>query len=262
MVKNMTALMIASWRGNIKIVKDLIEAGADINARLVNCRTALILAAEQGQSECVEILIEAGADVNITVDINLPRSNRMKSIQEGSYGNQMSSKQLGHSHHLQAKNGDEASENCGKKAAVSTPTPSIVIKRELQEILGNYGDGSDNDRHSDVRCNANSSPGKRSPIELPSTSKVDNTSPGRLMKSTNQRKTPSPENRNENPIGRDFSSSRIAPSAALSVAKTPEAAPSTGKPLTVTPEVQNSLTIPEVLRKLQQNHQLCPKIQQ
>ena len=265
MVKNMTGLMVASWYGNIKIVKDLIKVGADVNARLADGRTALILAIEQGQSQCAALLIKAGADVNITADINLSHSNCVKSIQEGSDRNQMTSNQLRLNNDatddLPAKNGDEASENDGKKAAVSTPTPRIVIKQEVQEIPVDDSDDGDNDRHSDVRCNANSSPGKRSPIELPSTSKVDNTSPGRLMKSTNQRKTPSPENRNENPIGRDFSSSRIAPSAALSVAKTPEAAPTTGKPLTVTPEVQNSLTIPEVLRKASTKSSAVPKNQ-
>ena len=100
----------------------MIEAGADVNARLANGRTAVILAAEQGQSQCVELLIEAGADVNITADINLPRSNRMKSIQEGSDGNQISSKQIGHSHHLQVKKEDGASSNGGKKATARVPT--------------------------------------------------------------------------------------------------------------------------------------------
>ena len=261
MVKNMTALMIASWQGNIQIVKDLIEVGADVNARLANGRTALILAIEQGQSQCAALLIKAGADVNITADINLSHSNCVKGIREGSDGNQMSSKQLGHSHHLQAKKEDEASRNGVKKATAPNPTPSIVIKRELQEILGNYGDSGDNDRHSDVRCNANSSPGKRSPIELPSASKVDNTSSSHLMKSTNLRKTPSPENRNENPIGRDFSSPRIAPSAVLSMAKTFEAAPTTFKTPTVTPEVQNSLTIPPVVRKTSPESSAVPKSQ-
>ena len=222
-------------------------------ARLANGRTALILAAEQGQSQCVEILIEAGADVNITADINLPRSNPMKSIQGGSDGDQMNSKQLGYSHHLQAKKEDEASSSGGKKATAPNPTPSVVIKRELQEILGNYGDGGDNNRHSDVRCNANYSPGKRRPIELPSTSKADNASSSHLMKFTNLRKTPSPENRNENPIGRDFSSARIALSTA------PGAAPTTGKTLTITPEMQNSLTIPPVLRKASTKSSALPK---
>ena len=186
MVKNMTALMIASWHGNIKIVKDLIETGADVNARLADGRTALILAAEKGQTQCVELLIKAGSDVNITADISLPRSKRMKSTQKESDGEKVNSNQLGHSHgaaaDLPAKTEDEASTNGGNGATVPDPTPSIAIKQEVQEILIDDEDDDSNDRHSDARNGASSSTGEGSPIELPSANKVDNASSPMMTK--------------------------------------------------------------------------------
>ena len=194
MVKSMTGLMIASWHGNIKIVKELIKAGADVNARLADGRTALILAIEQGQSQCTALLIKAGADVNITANTNLSHSNCMKSFQDGSDGNQVKSNQLGHNHNaaddLPAKKEDVASANGGKKATVP-----------YQEILVDDNDDDSNDR----------------------------------------RKTPSPENGNENHFGKDSSSPRIALSAAMPMRKTPEIAPVIGK----TPKVRKSLTIPQ-----------------
>ena len=72
----LTALHYAVGRGsrigfkspplNLKIVRMLIEAGADIN-KLTNCgKTPMRLAATSGHPQATKILIEAGADLNIS----------------------------------------------------------------------------------------------------------------------------------------------------------------------------------------------------
>ncbi len=63
-----TPLMFAAWNGNIKIVKTLIEAGANVNDRDNPkgnyYQTPLMYAVESGCDKTLRILIEAGADVN------------------------------------------------------------------------------------------------------------------------------------------------------------------------------------------------------
>ena len=55
-------LCAAAFRGKVDIVKELIEAGADLNAGRT---TPLYLAAKEGHIGCVKELIQAGADLNI-----------------------------------------------------------------------------------------------------------------------------------------------------------------------------------------------------
>ena len=55
-----TPLMVASKNGHTKIVKLLLEKGADVNAKM----TALMLAAANGHTEIIKLLLEKGADVN------------------------------------------------------------------------------------------------------------------------------------------------------------------------------------------------------
>ena len=126
MVKKMTALMVASRQGCAKIVKRLIDAGADVNARLADGRTALILATENGQFQSIELLIQAGADVNITADINLADLDCTKNIHAATDGN--SSNQPGPNYPgadgLPAKSEDKAS----IKVDVPNPTQRMVTK--------------------------------------------------------------------------------------------------------------------------------------
>ena len=67
----LTALHYAVGRGSrknphLKIVRMLIEAGADIN-KLTNCgKTPMRLAATSGHPKATKILIDAGADLNIS----------------------------------------------------------------------------------------------------------------------------------------------------------------------------------------------------
>ena len=70
-----TALWLASLKGDAAVVKELIEAGADVNVRgsakddtsgvLYSDVTALYVAAQNGHTPVVSELIKAGADVNV-----------------------------------------------------------------------------------------------------------------------------------------------------------------------------------------------------
>src|SRR5271157_1133937 len=57
-------LIDAAEIGDVKTVRALIKAGADVNARDKHGWTALMIATANGQTDVVETLIKAGADVN------------------------------------------------------------------------------------------------------------------------------------------------------------------------------------------------------
>jgi ankyrin repeat protein len=59
-----TALMWASSNGQKEVVEFLIEKGADVNAKTRFGNTALMYASEKGHKEVVELLIKKGADIN------------------------------------------------------------------------------------------------------------------------------------------------------------------------------------------------------
>lgn len=68
--------MDGSWedavkRGDVHVVRLLLAAGADVNARDHYGQTALMLAAHAGQHEIVETLIAHRADLNVTAKFGL-----------------------------------------------------------------------------------------------------------------------------------------------------------------------------------------------
>ena len=75
-----TPLMLAAKSGNIKSVRLLIEAGADINShdesKIGN--TALSEVAGEASFEMVEVLVKAGADPNIRGWMQLNALDRAK----------------------------------------------------------------------------------------------------------------------------------------------------------------------------------------
>jgi hypothetical protein len=59
-----TALMAASFDGHVSCIEMLIARGADVNARNNRSETALMIASQTGRMSCIEMLIASGADVN------------------------------------------------------------------------------------------------------------------------------------------------------------------------------------------------------
>ena len=60
----LTALMLAARRGHVDVIRRLVDAGADINARTQQGSTALKHALDFDRLDSVLCLIELGADVN------------------------------------------------------------------------------------------------------------------------------------------------------------------------------------------------------
>jgi ankyrin repeat protein len=60
-----SALMYAAEGGHVEIVRQLLRARAQRNARTVYGETALMMAAGKGRTEVVQALLEAGADLNV-----------------------------------------------------------------------------------------------------------------------------------------------------------------------------------------------------
>ena len=61
----------AATHGDVEGVREMLAAGADVNARNRHGQTALMLAAHRGHLKIVEALIEAGADLNVAAKYNL-----------------------------------------------------------------------------------------------------------------------------------------------------------------------------------------------
>ena len=62
-VKGRTPLMLAAFRGNTAAVINLLERGADVNARDADGDTALMFAAHKGHALVVTLLLQYGANV-------------------------------------------------------------------------------------------------------------------------------------------------------------------------------------------------------
>ena len=81
----LTALLAASWVGNLGTVKLLLKKGADITAKDNEDHTALHLAAESGHLNVVEFLLEKGADItaaNLEQKTALDLAKEAESIEE------------------------------------------------------------------------------------------------------------------------------------------------------------------------------------
>jgi ankyrin repeat protein len=61
-----TALMLAAGNGRLEATKLLLERNASINAQEIDGMTALMMAASDGKYETVKLLVDNGADINIT----------------------------------------------------------------------------------------------------------------------------------------------------------------------------------------------------
>ena len=68
--RGQTALMWAAAEGHTPVVQTLVEAGADVRARLASGMTPLLLAVREGRLGVVQVLLKAGADVNETVPVD------------------------------------------------------------------------------------------------------------------------------------------------------------------------------------------------
>ena len=66
--QNVTALHCAAKKGHTKVVRVLIDAGADIDTRNDDGRSPLHCASTSGSLEVVKMLVEAGAGVDVTDD--------------------------------------------------------------------------------------------------------------------------------------------------------------------------------------------------
>ena len=62
-VKGRTPLMLAAFRGDTAGVINLLERGADVNARDADGDTALMFAAHRGHGLIVALLLQYGANV-------------------------------------------------------------------------------------------------------------------------------------------------------------------------------------------------------
>ena len=58
-----TPLMSAAFKGETQSVRQLIEDGADVNAKTIGDLTPLMVASEAGREEVVKLLLEAGANI-------------------------------------------------------------------------------------------------------------------------------------------------------------------------------------------------------
>ncbi|WP_449420526.1 ankyrin repeat domain-containing protein [Phormidium nigroviride] len=61
----METLLEAAFNNDIQQVRELIEAGVDVNQPLEDRDTVLMFAAREGYLDIVKILVEAGADANV-----------------------------------------------------------------------------------------------------------------------------------------------------------------------------------------------------
>lgn len=63
------SLLVAALMGHADVLRSLLDANADINARTEDNETPLMLAAQKGRMEAVEVLLAAGADATLVNNV-------------------------------------------------------------------------------------------------------------------------------------------------------------------------------------------------
>ena len=74
--RGQTALMWAAAEGHAAVVRALLDAGADLHARLSSGFTPLLFAVREGRLDVVRVLLNAGADVNEAIPPDGPGPRR------------------------------------------------------------------------------------------------------------------------------------------------------------------------------------------
>nr|BAN81931.1 transient receptor potential A5 channel [Solenopsis invicta] len=93
-ILQITALQMAAWQGNIDLLKQLHEKGADINSKDKIGRCALYYAVYNGNTEVTKWLLEHGGDVDIKIGIyssmtEIPNDIRTANMQYSSLERQL-----------------------------------------------------------------------------------------------------------------------------------------------------------------------------
>ena len=83
-----TELMSASEEGRLEVVRELLDADADVNVQNESGDTALVFASVGGHLEVVRALLAAGADANVQVKdgdtaLTLARTKAIKDLLTG-----------------------------------------------------------------------------------------------------------------------------------------------------------------------------------
>jgi ankyrin repeat protein len=71
--RGQTALMWAAAEGHAAVVQALVDAGADVRARVPSGFTPLLFAVREGHIDVARLLLKAGADANETIPADGPR---------------------------------------------------------------------------------------------------------------------------------------------------------------------------------------------
>lgn len=121
---NRPPINLAAFTGHLEILKALLRAGAEVDARDTTGNTALADACVKGHIEIVKVLIEAGADVNI---VGRDRKTPLQFAQEG-----------GHQEVVKILKASSKLSHIGRTGGPAPePEPSALLIRAAKE--GNLG---------------------------------------------------------------------------------------------------------------------------
>ncbi len=112
-----TPLMWAAQNGNTIVLEQLLSKGANINATGIFGWTALILAAQQGHTDCVKVLLEHGANMDQRTEA-LPGMTSQNAVEWARSG--------GHTRIVQLLEAASRNGGMATKAAVQPAVPSTL----------------------------------------------------------------------------------------------------------------------------------------